>query len=126
MAAPDAVEFLIEDHGDKGSGFRQEFADDKPCRSILQRQDKDLSEVLKLFDWSEDDSEWIAEYGKDKPENMKLIRYRRRVSFCIGGWREFNEDFGRGDVSCLRDIRTPLVTSRSPLKAMKDEFDESN
>ena len=126
MAAKDAVEFIIEDHGDKVplKGFRKDFAEDKPIRSLLQRNDKTLDEVLKLFDWKEDCDKWVSEYGKPKPDIEKLIRYRRCVAFCIGGWRELNEDFGRGDVSCLRDIRTPLVTSRSPLKATKDEFDE--
>ena len=126
MSAPEAVQFLIKDHGDKdpSSGFRKDFAEDKPYKSILQRNDKMLDEVLDLFDWREDSDKWVEEYKKEKgKEFTKLVRYRRMVCFCIGGWREFNEDFGRGDVSCLRDIRTPLVTSRSPLKAMKDEFD---
>ena len=126
MAASEAVQFIISDHGDKSpsGGFRKDFAEDKPYRSILQRNDKMLSEVLDLFDWNEDSDKWVAEYKKSKGQDItNLVRYRRRVCFCIGGWREFNEDFGRGDVSCLRDIRTPLVTSRSPLKSMKDEFD---
>lgn len=124
MGAKEAVDFLIEDHGDVGKGFREDFAQDKPYKSILQRSGKTLDEILELFDWKDDCDKWVQEYGKQKPDMEKLIRYRRRVCFCIGGWREFNEDFGRGDVSCLRDIRTPLVTSRSPLKAAKDEFDE--
>jgi hypothetical protein len=125
MGAKEAVDFLIKDHGDVGKGFREVFAQDKPYKSILQRNKKTLDEVLKLFDWKDDCDKWVQEYNKSKKQDMeKLIRYRRMVSFCIGGWREFNEDFGRGDVSCLIDIRTPLVTSRSPLKAAKDEFDE--
>lgn len=124
MGAKEAVDFLIEDHGDVGKGFREDFAQDKPYKSILQRSGKTLDEILELFDWKDDCDKWVQEYGKQKKDMEKLIRYRRRVCFCIGGWREFNEDFGRGDVSCLRDIRTPLVTSRSPLKAAKDEFDE--
>lgn len=123
MAAIEAVEFLKNDHGDIGKGFRGDFADDKPYKSLLQRNEKTLDEVLELFDWKEDDGAWTEEYS-GKKDNMKLIRSRRKVAFCIGGWRELNEDFGRGDVSCLREIRTPLVTSRSPLKAIKDEFDE--
>ena len=123
MGAKEAVDFLIEDHGDVGKGFREDFAQDKPYKSILQRNGKTLDEVLKLFDWKDDCDKWVQEYNKPK-QDMELIRYRRMVSFCIGGWREFNDDFGRGDVSCLIDIRTPLVTSRSPLKAAKDEFDE--
>ena len=124
MGAKEAVEFLIEDHGDIGKGFREDFAQDKPYKSILQRNGKTLDEVLKLFDWKDDCDKWVQEYNKKKNDMEKLIRYRRMVSFCIGGWREFNEDFGRGGVSCLMDMRTPLVTSRSPLKAAKDEFDE--
>ena len=124
MGAKEAVDFLIEDHGDIGKGFREDFAQDKPYKSILQRNGKTLDEVLKLFDWKDDCDKWVQEYNKKKNDMEKLIRYRRMVSFCIGGWREFNEDFGRGDVSCLMDMRTPLVTSRSPLKAAKDEFDE--
>ena len=124
MGAKEAVEFLIEDHGDIGKGFREDFAQDKPYKSILQRNGKTLDEVLKLFDWKDDCDKGVQEYNKKKNDMEKLIRYRRMVSFCIGGWREFNEDFGRGDVSCLMDMRTPLVTSRSPLKAAKDEFDE--
>ena len=123
MAAIEAVEFLKNDHGDIGRGFRGAFSDDEPYRSLLQRNEKTLDEVLELFDWKEDDGAWTEEYS-GKKDNMKLIRSRRKVAFCIGGWRELNEDFGRGDVSCLREIRTPLVTSRSPLKAIKDEFDE--
>lgn len=124
MGAKEAVDFLIEDHGDVGKGFREDFAQDKPYKSILQRNGKTLDEILELFNWKDDCDKWVQEYGKQKPDMEKLIRYRRRVCFCIGGWREFNEDFGRGDVSCMRDIRIPLVTSRSPLKASKDEFDE--
>ena len=126
MAAKEAVEFIINDIGDKSppSGFRKDFADDKPIRSILQRQNKTLDEVLEMFDWNDDDDEWAIEYNKPKKNIAKLIKYKRRVCFCIGGWREFNEDFGRGDVSCLRDIRTPLVTARSRMKAAKEEFDD--
>lgn len=122
MAAVDAVKFIQDDHGDVGKGTREDFAQDKPYKSILQRQDKTLDDVLDLFDWADDSQEWSKEYS-DKAEFDKLVRYRRRVGFCVGGWREFNEDFGRGDVSCLRDLRTPFVTSRSPLKAMVEEFD---
>lgn len=124
MAATEAVEFLQKDHGDIGSGFRQDFADDKPYKSLLQRTGKTLDEALELFDWKDDNDKWTEEYNKKENDSVKLMRLRRRVAFCIGGWREMNEDFGRGDVSCLRDIRTPLVTSRSPMKAAKDEFDE--
>ena len=125
MGAVEAVEFLKKDHGDVGTGFRQEFAEDKPYRSLLQRNDKMLSEMLEMFDWNKDDAAWCEEYDKKKDQDMqKLIRLRRRVYFELSGWREMKEDFGRGDVSCLRDIRVPLVTSRSPLLAMKDEFNE--
>ena len=125
--ATEAVDFLIKDHGDKNppGGFRQDFAEDAPYRSILQRNDRQLDELLDMFDWKDDDAEWTEEYNKKEGGNTeKMIRSRRRLCFLIGCWREFNEDFGRGDVSCLRDIRTPLVTSRSPLKAMKDEFED--
>ena len=131
MGAIEAVDFLKRDHGDKSpegtlSGFRKEFAEDDPYRSILQRQNKDLNEVLKIFDWDDDGLLWKKEYDKAAKEQdrKKLVRYRRRASFCLGGWRELNEDFRRGDVSCLRDIRTPLVTSRSPLMSAKDEFSD--
>ena len=123
MAAIEAVEFIRKDHGeDPGQGFRKDFWMDLPYRSILQRQEKTLPEVLDIFDWHPDDSEWVAEYSKPEPENRKLIRFKRRVYWDITGWREFNEDFGRGDVSCLRDIRTPLVTSRTPMMEARDEF----
>ena len=127
MSAKDAVEFIIKDHhgsADQPGGFYKDFADDKPIKSLLQRNDKTLNDVLDMFDWKDDNNKWVEEYGKESPDMEELIRYRRCVSFCVGGWRELNEDFGRGDVSCLRDIRTPLVTSRSPLKAARDEFNE--
>lgn len=132
MPAKDAVEFMIRDHGDIGSGFRGDFAKDKPIRSILQRYISDdgsengitLEDALDLFDWKEDDAAWLSEYGKKGGgDSDKMIRFRRRLCYCLCGWREFNEDFGRGDVSCLRDIRTPLVTSRSPLRQTREEFD---
>ncbi len=130
MGAKEAVEFLIEDHGDVNppKGFRKDFAEDLPIKSLLQRGDKTLDELLDIFSWKEEDGLWREEYNKpaDSQDEMKMIRYRRRIAFCVGGWRELNEDFGRGDVSCLREIRTPLVTSRSPLMASKDEFDDGN
>jgi hypothetical protein len=126
MAAPDAVDFLIKDHGDVNppGGFRADFAEDVPYKSLLQRQGIELEDLLDKFDWKDDDDEWMSEYTSEKPDLEKMIRYRRRVAFCVCGWRELKEDFGRGDVSCLRDIRVPLVTSRSPLKAAKDEFND--
>jgi hypothetical protein len=124
MGAKEAVELLIEDHGDVGKGFRKDFADDKPIKSLLQRRNMTLDEILEKFKWKDDCDKWVQEYNKKKPDIEKLIRYRRCVCFCIGGWRDLNEDFGRCDVSCMRDIRVPLVTSRSPLRAAKDEFDE--
>jgi len=126
--AIEAVEFFLDYQGDYNggpTGYRKDFADDKPCKSILQRAKQPLKDVLEMFDWSDDNDGWIEEYNKnDGPDLEKLVRYKRRACFLIGCWREFNEDFGRGDVSCLRDIRTPLVTSRTPLKTMRDEFDE--
>ncbi len=124
MAAVEAIEFLKKDHGDKGSGAREDFAQDRPYRSLLQRQEKTLPEVLEIFEWQSDDTKWISEYSQPEPEVEKLIRYRRRVSFCVGGWRELNEDFRRSDVSCIKDLRTPFVTSRSPIRASKDDFNE--
>lgn len=126
MGAIEAVKFIQDDHGDKvpPGGFRKTFAEDKPYKSLLQRNGKTLEDILQMFKWTEDDAAWCAEYDKKNNDQEKLIRYRRRVYFDVCGWRDIKEDFGRGDVSCLRDIRTPLVTSRSPLKAMKDEFEE--
>lgn len=128
MSAKDAVQFIIDDHGDKTppSGFRRDFAKDDAIKSILQRNNKTLEEVLKMFDWKEDSDKWVDEYKKyanGAQDVSKLVKHRRCAGFCVCGWREFNEDFGRGDVSCLRDIRTPLVTSRSPLRAAKTAFD---
>lgn len=126
MGAIEAVEFIKSDHGDvvDPGGFRKTFAEDRPYMSILQRNKKTLEQVLELFKWQEDDAEWTKEYNKEKDGKKisELVKYRRRVYFDICGWREFNEDFGRCDVSCMREIRTPLVTSRSQLKAMYDEF----
>lgn len=122
MAAVEAVQFLIDDHGEKGTGYRGDFAQDKPYRSILQRNGKTLEDLLELFDWKPDDDAWVAEYDNKPNEIEKLVRYRRRVCFAVGGWREVLEDFGRGDVACLGNLRTPFVTSRTPLKVMKDEF----
>ena len=70
MGAKEAVQFLIDDHGDKNpmSGFRKDFAEDKPYKSLLQRQGKTLEEVLEIFDWKPDDNEWNAEYKKKDAE----------------------------------------------------------
>lgn len=126
MGAKEAVQLVMDDHGDKipFKGFRKDFYEDKPYKSFLQRTGKTLEEMLEMFKWEEDDIKFTDEYSKPEPEIEKLVRYRRCVNFDVGGWREIKEDFGRGDVSCIRDMRVPLVTSRSPLKAMKDEFDE--
>ena len=123
------VDFLLENQGDcvkdSPTGYRKDFADDKPLRSILQRSGKSLEDILDMLDWKEDNDSWLDEYKKKPgPDITKSVIYRRRMFFLIGCWREFNEDFGRGDVSCLRDLRTPLVTSRTPLKTMRDEFNE--
>lgn len=130
MTAKEFAELLIKDHGDVDGqhrpvdGFRKAFAEDKPYMSFLQRNDKTLEQVLEDLDWGSEDVAWVSEYQRSANDIEKLIRYKREIGFKVGCWREFNEDFGRGDVSCLREIRTPLVTSRTPLKAMKDEFDE--
>lgn len=130
MAAKDAIDFLIDDQGDyvkkkAESGFMKEFADGKPVRSLLQRGGKTLEEALNLFDWKDDDQLWRNEYTKTEgADNDKLAEYRRRVYFCVGGWRDLSDDFGRGDVSCLRDIRTPLATSRTQLREARDGFGE--
>lgn len=123
MTALDAVQFLIDDHGDKGSGARGDFAMDRPIKSILQRSGKTLDDMLDMFDWKEDDASWTAEYDNQQNSIPELIKYRRRVCFSVCGWREVLEDFGRGDVACMGDLRTPFVASRTPLKVMKDEFD---
>ena len=126
MAAKDAVEFLIKDHGeDENSGFYDDFFKDEPYKSLLQRNGLTLDEALEKFKWQDDDAKWTSEYDKPKPEIVKLRRYRRCVEFCVGGWRELKEDFGRGDVSCLCDLATPFDTSRSPMKAAKAEFEEN-
>lgn len=124
MAALGAVNFIINDHcpGDKCSGFRLQFAGDVPYRSLLQRNGVTLEALLQIFDWKPDEAEWLAEYAKPMPENEKLIKARRKLGFSSTGWRECKEDFGRCDVSCLRMIRDPLVTSKSRLKAARDEF----
>ena len=124
MAAPEAVEFLIKDHGDKEppSGYRKYFAEDRPYMSLLQRNGISLDDLLEMFGWKDDNDAWVKEYD-NKPNNVKeLVKLRRRIDFAVCGWRELKEDFGRNDVSCLRDIRLPFVTSRTPLRAMKDEF----
>ena len=127
MAAQDAVDFLITDHGDKDppSGFRQKFAADEPYKSVLQRNGKSLEELLEIFDWSEEDNQWVNEYNKPKGRDKnKLIRLRRAVGFLVSSWREGYEDLGEFDVSCLRRIRTPYVTSRTPLKVLRKELEK--
>ena len=124
MAAIPAVNFIINDHcpDDRCSGFRKTFAEDTPYKSLLQRNGVSLEDLLSIFDWDPDNSAWVSEYSKPNPENHKLIKFRRRLCFSATGWRDVKEDFGRGDVSCLRDIRVPLVTSKSPLRSARDEF----
>lgn len=131
MNAKDAVQFMSEYQGDGfSSGFMGDFAENRPLRSVLQKKDVDLDKALEYFDWKNDCDEWVKEYKKGNNSNgeeqdiAKLLLYRRRVCFSVCAWREFNEDFGRCDVSCMRDIRTPFVTSLTPLKSMKDEFDD--
>ena len=122
MAAPEAVNFIISDHGDKGSGFRQTFALDLPYKSVLQRNGVTMEDLLALFDWNPDDAAWVSEYFKTDNDVKNLVKFRRRTDFCVCGWRDIKEDFGRNDVSCIRDIRHPLVTYRTPFRVARDEF----
>lgn len=128
MSAKSAVEFLIEDHGDKdaSNGARNDFANDKPYLSILQRNEVSLEDLLKKFDWTEDEQTFLSLYSaNDERKSLnKLIKSRNRVNFMVCATREFNEDFGREDVSCLKDLRMPFLTSRTPLKSMRDEFSD--
>lgn len=124
MAAVEAVDFMISDHGDKSppSGFRRDFAEDKPIKSILQRNNISIPDLLKVFDFRPDDAEFEREYAQEDRDDDKLIKYRKRSSFTIGLWREVKDDLEQYDVSCLRAIRTPYVTSRTPLRVLKDEI----
>ena len=127
MAAIPAVDFLINDHGDKvksgGSGFRKDFAEDKPIKSILQRQGKTVDQLLEIFDWRPDDALFVNEYNNKNNSYQNLINYRRRVCFCVDGWRDIKEDLDQYDVGAMKFIRTPYVTSRTPLKQIRKEFD---
>lgn len=129
MSAYDAADFLVKDGGDlkvnKGggktlSGYRKTFAQDSPYTSILQRNDMDLDELLKMFDWKDANDEWSYEYKKANHDLDKLARLRRAVAFQVTVWRELTEDLGQCDVSCLRALRTPCVTSRTPMMATRE------
>jgi hypothetical protein len=65
----------------------------------------------------------VYEYNKDDPHYGSMVNYRRRTAFCITGWRDIKEDLDQYDVGALKYIRTPYVTSRSPLRQTRDEFD---
>lgn len=126
MSAKDGVKFLIKDHGDisPSSGLRDTFEKDNPYLSLLQRNDMSLDDIIKEFNWDEDDQEFLALYNGDAAELPALMKNRSKVHFCVCATRELKEDFERGDVSCLNDLRLPLITSRTPLMAMQDEFNE--
>ena len=131
--ATDAAQLLLKDGGDKQngslSGFRKAFAEDRPIQSLLQRQDKTLEDMLEAFDWHQADDEsakcYADNFDPESPTGTDLqCTMRNRLYFLLCGWREIQEDFGREDVSCLRDLRTPCVTARTPLMAVKDVFKE--
>lgn len=130
--ATQAINVLIDDHGDKKpvgddvtflSGFRRTFAEDKPYKSFLQRTDKELPDLLDEFDFKEDDNAWSQEYQKSiESDHDKLISYRHRIEFLIAARREFMEDYDGTDVEQIRMIRTPFVTSRTPLRSQREGF----
>ena len=126
--ARNTVNAIQKDHGDLtdsgSSGFRSTFASDLPYYYFTQRMNLNGGPLASsMFGFGEDDVGWCMEYSKGSEANIEIMRKRRaRLSFLISGFRDILEDFDNADVECLRRIRTPLVTSATPLKVMDKYF----
>ena len=82
--------------------------------SLLQREDKNLSELLELFDPSEDIADWETEYAKPDQKAPKLQQLRKRIAYLMASRKEFYEDYDteRTDVDFIRLLEVPYTDSK--------------
>lgn len=121
MAIQEALDFLIED----AKKAKRQWAGGEPLpfMSLLQRNDKTFSDLLQMFDASEDESAWSTEY-EQAADPLKLQIYRKRLAFLKGSRKEFYEEYDpeRTDVDFMRLLELPFTEPTDAMNFSKEEM----
>lgn len=114
-----ALEFLKNDIPKAVDQWMQ----DKPFKSLLQREGVNIDSLIALFDPSEDEAAWAEEYAGAARSN-KLQLYRKRIDFLRGSQKEFEEDYDPDvtDVDFMRLLEVPYTDSKYTIDWSIDEM----
>lgn len=102
-----ALNFLKEDN----EKAKDQWLKGEQFRSLLQREEKELKDLLDLFDPTPDDEAWKEEYYKAGSESPKLEKLRKRIAFLRAARKEFHEDYDHEltDVDFMRLLEVPFT-----------------
>lgn len=114
-----ALEFLEEDL----EKAKKQWREGKQWESILQRNNKDLQELLDIFDPQPDEDDWEAEYG-GKRLSYKLNLYRSRMAFLKASRKEFHEEYDEDvtDVDFMRLLELPFTDPKFVIEHSKEQL----
>lgn len=106
----DALKFLKDDLVKAQAQWRE---DGNQFKSLLQREDRSLQELLDLFDPQEDEDKWSNEYKGDKRSPL-LWLFRNRMAFLKASRKEFHEEYDDEvtDVDFMRLLELPYTDSK--------------
>lgn len=114
-----ALEFLKEDL----EKAKQQWRNGKQFESLLQRENKNLQELLDLFDPQPDEDAWVNEYNGDKISPVLWI-YRNRMAILKASRKEFHEEYDDEvtDVDFMRLLELPYTDPKYTIECSIDEL----
>jgi hypothetical protein len=119
----EALEFLKTDL----EKAKEQWRSGKQFESLLQREQKDLNQLLDKFDPKPDENDWSSEYGSKK-RRRKLSLYRRRIAFLAASRKEFREEYGDEvtDVDFMRLLELPYTDPKFAIEYSIEELQDKS
>ena len=119
---PSAMEFLLDDI----EKARSQWRDGEQFRSLLQRNDKSLNDLLDTFDPKPDEDAWNKEYTVGDKVSGALNLYSRRVAILKASRKEFHEEYDEDvtDVDFIRLLELPYTVPKYVIETTKEYLQE--
>lgn len=119
----EALEFLKTDLEEA----KKQWRDGEQFKSLLQREEKDLNDLLDKFDPKPDENDWSSEYG-NKKRRHKLVLYRRRIAFLAASRKEFREEYDEEvtDVDFMRLLELPYTDPKYAIEYSIQELQDKS
>lgn len=117
----EALNFLKDDL-DKAV---KQWRETEQFQSLLQRENKDLKQLLDLFDPEQDENDWTNEYN-DQQRTPYIMLYKKRMAILKASRKEFLEEYNEDitDVDFMRLLELPYTEPKYVIESSIEELQD--